>query len=140
MSAHWRLAVWGAALTILVSLVAAAVLGYYFGVTHAGAFLYGAAIGVLSFTSIAMTAALLGGRISSDRIVLGLAVYFGRLVFAAGAVGIPLYLGSWPALPMLCGLAGVYVVENLALLFGASKTATTIKRPVSERVERRTGV
>ncbi|MDQ3237915.1 MAG: hypothetical protein M3397_01645 [Actinomycetota bacterium] len=140
MSAHWRLAAWGAALTISVSLVAAVVVGYYFDVMHAGAFLYGAAIGVLSFTSIAMTAALLGGRISSDRIVLGLAVYFGRLVFAAGAVGIPLYLESWPALPMLCGFAGVYVVENLALLFGASKTATTIRRPVSERVERREGV
>ncbi len=140
MSTHWRLAAWGAALTILVSLVATVVVGYYFGWMHAGVFLYGAAIGVLSFTSIAVTAALLGGRIGSDRIVLGLAVYFGRLVFAAGAVGIPLYLGSWPALPMLCGLAGVYVVENLALLFGASKTATTVRRPVSERVERREGV
>ncbi len=86
MSTHWRLAAGGATATMIASLFIAGVVWYYVGGAAAGAYAYGAGIGVVSFTSIAVTAALLGGRLSGDRIVLGLAVYVGRLVFAAVAL------------------------------------------------------
>ena len=142
MSAHWRLAAGGATVTVLISLLAAGVVWYYFGGAEAGAYLYGVGIGVVCFPSIAVTAALLGGRLSGSRIVLGLVVYFGRLVFAAVALGVPIYLGYWPALPLLCGFAGVYIIENIVLLAGApsSEGGSTAHRSVREGVERRTGV
>src|SRR5918995_1777853 len=80
MSAHWRLALGGAAASAVMSLGAAAVVGYYFGAIYAGAFLYGAGVGLVSFSSIAITAWLLGGKLSGERVLLGVAVYFGRLV------------------------------------------------------------
>ena len=128
MSAHWRLALGGAAATAVMSLGAAAVVGYYFGAVYAGAFLYGAGVGLVSFTSIALTAWLLGGKLSGERVLLGVAVYFGRLVFAAVAVGVPIFLASWPALALIGGFAGVYVVENVLLLFGAVKVRSTYGR------------
>jgi hypothetical protein len=143
LSTHWRLAAGGAAVAGLISLLAAGTIWYHFGGTHAGAYLYGVGVGVVCFTSIAVTAALLGGRISGDRIVLGLAVYFGRLAFAAVGLGVPIYLGSLPAVPLLCGFAGVYVVENVVLLVGApAKMAGESPAVRSGRggVERRTGV
>ena len=106
MSAHWRLALGGAAATAVMSLGAAAIVGYYFGAVYAGAFLYGAGVGLVSFTSIAITAWLLGGRMSGERVLLGVAVYFGRLVFAVVAVGAPIFLASWPALALIGGFAG----------------------------------
>jgi hypothetical protein len=136
MSAHWRLALGGAAATAVMSLGAAAVVGYYFGAVYAGAFLYGAGVGLVSFTSIAITAWLLGGKLSGERILLGVVVYFGRLVFAAVAVGAPIFLASWPALALIGGFAGVYVVENVLLLFGAVK----VRRPYGRGVGDRNGV
>ena len=133
MSAHWRLALGGAAATAVMSLGAAAVVGYYFGAVYAGAFLYGAGVGLVSFTSIALTAWLLGGKLSGERVLLGVAVYFGRLVFAAVAVGVPIFLASWPALALIGGFTGVYVVENVLLLFGAVKVRSTYGRGVGDR-------
>lgn len=143
MSVHWRLAAGGAAVAGLISLFAAGTVWYYFDGMHAGAYLYGVGVGVVCFTSIAVTAALLGGGLSGDRIVLGLAVYFGRLVFAAVGLGVPIYLGSLPAVPLLCGFAGVYLVENVVLLAGApAKMAGERPAVPSGRggVERRTEV
>lgn len=142
MSAHWRLAAGGAAATVLISLLVGASVWYGFGGAYAGAYVYGAGIGVVSFTSIALTAALLGGRLSGDRIVLGLLVYVGRLVFAAVGLGLPMYLADWPALSLLGGFAAVYVVENVVLLMGAPKTVggASAVRSAGEGVERRTGV
>jgi hypothetical protein len=137
MSAHWRLALGGAAATAVMSLGAAAVVGYSFGTVYAGAFLYGAGVGLVSFTSIAITAWLLGGKLSGERVLLGVAVYFGRLVFVAVAVGAPIFLASWPALALIAGFAGVYVVENVLLLFGAVKVRGTYGRGV--RLEDRNG-
>jgi hypothetical protein len=121
MSAHWRLALGGAAATAVMSLGAAAVVGYYFGAVCAGAFLYGAGVGLVSFTSIAITAWLLGGKLSGERVLLGVAIYFGRLMLVVVAVGAPIFLASWPALALIGGFAGVYVVENVLLLIGAAK-------------------
>src|SRR5918995_27479 len=118
----------GAAATAVMSLGAAAVVGYYFGAVYAGAFLYGAGVGLVSFTAIALTAWLLGGKLSGERVLLGVAVYFGRLVFAVVAVGAALLLASRPALALIGGFAGVYVVENVLLLFGAVKVRSTYGR------------
>ena len=130
MSAHWRLAVGGAALTALLSLLVALVVAIYAGWAEAGALLYGAGIGVVSFTSIALTASLLGGRFAGEKLLLGVAVYFGRLLFAVVAMGVPLYLGSWPALPLIGGFTGVYVVENVLLLIGAWRVRGAVGRGV----------
>lgn len=143
MSTHWRLAAGGAAVAGLVSLLISAVVLYYLGGLYAGAYLYGVGVGVVCFTSIAVTAALLGGGFSGDRVLLGLVVYVGRLVFAAVALGVPMYLGALPAVPLLFGFAGVYVVENVVLLLGApAKMAGESSAVRSGRggVERRTEV
>jgi hypothetical protein len=121
LSAHWRLAVWGAALAAAFSLLGSLSVYYYFDAAHAAGYLYGAAVGVVCFTSIAVTAWLLGGPMAGDRIALGTIVYFGRLMLAAAGLGVPLYLGTWPALATLGGFAGVYVVENVLVLIGAGK-------------------
>ena len=131
MSAHWRLALGGAAATAVMSLGAAAIVGYYFGAVHAGAFLYGAGVGLLSFTSIAVAAWLLGGKLSGGRVLLGVAVYFGRLIVVIVAVGAPIFLASWPALALIGGFAGVYVVENVLLLIGAAKVRGSYGRGAS---------
>ena len=128
MTSHWRLAIWVAALAAIFSLLAAAAVGYLYGGPYVAAFLYGAGVGVLSFTSIAITASLLGGRLSGDRILLGLAAYVGRLIFAGVAIGVPLYLETWPAVSMVGGFAGVYVLENVMLLVGAAKVSGAYRR------------
>jgi hypothetical protein len=130
MSAHWRLALGGAAATAVMSLGAAAVVGYYFGAVDAAAFLYGAGVGLVSFTSIAITAWLLGGKLSGERVLLGVAIYFGRLMLVAVAVGAPIFLASWPPLALIGGFAGVYVIENVLLLIGAAKVRGAYGRGV----------
>ena len=142
MSTHSRLALRGAALASLLSLPVGGAIWYYFGRTETVAFVYGAGVGILGFASIALTVSLLTVRPSGVRIMLGLASYGGRLVFVLIAVGVPVYLGSWPVLPMLCGLVGVYVVENVWLLKMAPKTAPVRAsgRSVRGGAERRTEV
>ena len=115
-------------MTALLSLLVALVVAIYAGSAEAGALLYGAGIGVVSFTSIALTASLLGGRFTGEKLLLGVAVYFGRLLFALVAMGVPLYLGSWPVLPLIGGFAGVYVVENVLLLVGAWRVRGPVGR------------
>ncbi len=122
MNTHSRLALRGAALAMLLALPVFLAVWYSFGRAEAFAFVYGVGVGVLGFASIALTVTLLTVRPSGVRIMLGVASYGGRLVFALVAVGVPVYLGSWPVLPMLGGLVGVYVVENLSLLKMAPKT------------------
>ena len=68
--------------------------------------------------------------------MLGVASYGARIVLVVVAVGVAVYADAWPTLPMVCGLAGVYVVENLLLL----KMAPTSLRAAGGGVERRTGV
>lgn len=122
MNAQWRLALSGAVVATVVSLCVAAIGAYYFGLAHSGAFLYGALVGLVTYSSIALTAWLLGGSFSGERMLLGMVIYIGRLIFAALAIGIPMFIGSWPALAMVSGFAMVYLVENLVLLIGAART------------------
>jgi len=142
LSTHSRLAFRGAALAVLLALPAGVAVWYYLGWAETFAFVYGVGVGILGFASIALTVSLLTVRPSGVRILLGVASYGGRLAFALVAVGVPVYLGSWPVLPMLCGLVGVYVVENLSLLKMAPKSMPVRVPGPSVRggVERRTEI
>ncbi len=142
MSTHSRLALRGAALALMLALPTGVAIWYYLGRAETVAFVYGVGVGILGFASIALTVSLLTVRPSGVRILLGVASYGGRLAFALVAVGVPVYLGSWPVLPMLCGLVGVYVVENVSLLKMAPKSvrAGDAGRAMGGGVERRTEV
>ncbi len=142
MSTHSRLALRGAALAILLALPAGVAVWYYLGRAETFAFVYGVGVGILGFASIALTVSLLTVRPSGVRILLGVASYGGRLAFALVAVGVPVYLGSWPVLPMLCGLVGVYVVENVSLLKMAPRSMPVRVPGASVRggAERRTEI
>lgn len=134
MRAHWSLAARGTILTLVLALLASLVVVYYLDRADAVAFLYGVGVGVLSFASIAVTVSMFTVRPTGRRVMFGAAFYVGRLLFAAVAVLVPVYLGGWPALPILGGLAGVYAIENVVVLWLASKTV----RLEHEGVERRT--
>lgn len=142
MSTHSRLALRGAALALALALPAGVAVWYYLGRAETVAFVYGVGVGILGFASIALTVSLLTVRPSGVRILLGVASYGGRMVFALVAVGVPVYLGSWPVLPMLCGLVGVYVVENVSLLKMAPRSMPVGVPGPSVRggVERRTEI
>lgn len=115
----------GAVVMVALAIPVAAVIWLYLDRGSAVSFLYGSGVGVASFATIAVTVSLLTVRPTGTRVMLGLAVYAGRLVFAGVAVGGAVYLDPWPVLPMLCGFAGVYVLENVLLLFMAP---TTVRR------------
>lgn len=142
MSTHSRLALRGAIRTLALAVPVGAMVWYYFERAHAISYMYGVGVGVVGFASIALTVSLLTVRPSGVRIMLGVASYGARLVFVVVAVGVPVYLQAWPVVPMLCGLAGVYVVENVLLMKMAPKTvrAGNPARPVRGGVERRTEV
>ena len=134
MRAHWSLAARGTILTLVLALLASLVVVYYLDRADAVAFLYGVGVGVLSFASIAVTVSMFTVRPTGRRVMFGAAFYVGRLFLAAVAVLVPVYLGGWPALPILGGLGGVYAIENVVVLWLASKTV----RLEHEGVERRT--
>lgn len=142
MSTHTRLALTGATIATALSVLVGGIVWYYFDPAHAVSLLYGAGVGVVGFASIAITVSLLTVRPTGLRVLFGFASYGARLVFVVAAVGVGVYLDVWPALPMVCGLAGVYVVENLLLLKMAPKTVRVASstRPVGGGVERRTEV
>ena len=123
MRSHWSLAARGTILTLVFALLASVVFAYYLDRADALAFLYGVGIGMVSFASIAVTVAMFTVRPTGRRVLFGAAFYVGRLLFAAVAVLVPVYAGGWPALPILGGLAGVYAIENVVVLWLASKTA-----------------
>ncbi len=142
MSTHTRLALRGAALALALAIPVGGAVWYSFGRAHTVSFLYGVGVGLVGFASIALTVSLLTVRPSGVRILLGVASYGARLVLVIVAVGGAVYVGAWPVLPMLCGLAGVYVVENLLILKMAPKSVRVEDpaRPVRGGVERRTEV
>lgn len=143
MSPHWRIAFRSAAWVSAAALVVATAVWYLSGASQAGAFLYGAAMGLLSFVSMAATVSMLTDR-STPVMMMAVAGSFGaRCVFAAVALGIPAYLGLWPVFPMLGGFALVYLAENVVLL---PMMPRKVSRPElkssderAERVERKVG-
>jgi hypothetical protein len=145
MSDHWRLAVRGAALMVVLAVPVAAMIFYLYGIAHAGAFLYGAGTGILSFASTALTASFMPGSTTVHGVMLWAGSFLARYGFVAAALGVPAYLGLWPVVAMLGGFAGVYLAENAVLLPGAMRATSDVgakrsRRPVGEGVERRAEV
>ena len=62
-----------------------------------------------------------------------------RYGFAAGALGVPAYVGLWPVVAMLGGFVAVYVAETVVLVPWALRAigGPDAGRPVGEGVERR---
>lgn len=120
MSVHWRLALRSSAWMLGLSVLVVSVVAYLYGGGYAGAAGYGVAVGLVSWISAALTVSLLTNGPGLWRMA-GAASFFVRYIFVAVALGIPAYLGSWPALAMFGGFAGVYVAENTVLLPGMFK-------------------
>jgi hypothetical protein len=145
MSDHWRLAVRGAALTVVLAVPVAAMIFYFYGMAHAGAFLHGVGTGILSFASTALTVSLLPISSTMHGVAVWVSSFVLRYGFVAVALGVPAYLDLWPVVAMLGGFAGVYLVENTVLLPAAIKALSDqdpkgSERPVGEGVERRAEV
>jgi hypothetical protein len=143
MSEHWRLAVRGAALMVVLAVPVAATIFYIYGLDHAGAFLYGIGTGILSFASTALTASLMPGSSTVHGVMLWAGSFLVRYGFVAVALGVPAYLHLWPVVAMLGGFAGVYLTENAVLLPGVMKAMSGTVRgghQVDEGVERRAEV
>jgi hypothetical protein len=137
MSAHWRLAIHGAARVSVGAALVGVVVWFLYGAAYAGSFFYGAGVGIVSFISTALTVSLLMGRSKALGMMIGGASFAARYGFAAVALGVPAYLSLWPLVAMLVGFAGVYVVENVVLLPRVLVVKSEVGRPVYERVERR---
>lgn len=110
-----------------VALPATAGIAYYLGAVEAWSFLYGVFVGMAMFSSIAFAVTMVFGPTTETKRLLGAGIYAGRLVFAAAAIVVPITLGLWPVVPMLCGFVGVYIVENVVLLFVAAKVSGASK-------------
>ncbi len=139
MSGHWRLALRCAAWMVALAVPAGAAVLYVFGGAHAGSFLYGAGVGIVSFVSTALTVSLLAGRSQIAGMMIGGASFGGRYGFAAGALGLPAYMDLWPVVAMLGGFVAVYVAETVVLVPWALRAISRpgAGRPVGEGVERR---
>jgi hypothetical protein len=122
MGAHWRLAFLCAAWTAGLAVPVAALVWYLYGGSHAGAFSYGVGVGILSFVSTAVTVSWLT-RGTRAWVLAGSVSFVARYGFVAVALGVPAYLGLWPALAMLGGFAGVFLAENVVLVPMALKMA-----------------
>ncbi len=137
MSAHWRLAIQYAAWVSGGAVLAGMVVWFLFGEAYAGAFVYGAGVGIISFVSTALTVSMLTGRSKAVGVMIGAASFLGRYGFAMVALGVPAYLSLWPVVAMLVGFAGVYLAENVVLLPGVLMGKRNGGRSVRDRVERR---
>jgi hypothetical protein len=145
MSDHWRLAVRGAALMVVLAVPVAAMIFYFYGMVHAGAFVYGVGTGILSFVSTALTVSLMPVSTTAQGVVMWAGSFLVRYGFVAVALGVPAYLGLWPVVAMLGGFAGVYLAESAVLASGAMKMMSNpgIKHdghPAGEGAERRAEV
>ena len=146
MSDHWRLAVRGAALMVILAVPVAAMIIYFYGAAHAGAFVYGVGTGILSFVSTALTVSLMPVSTTVQGVVMWAGSFLARYGFVAAALGVPAYLGLWPVVAMLGGFAGVYLAENAVLLPGVMRATSDVGAsrrggsPVGEGAERRAEV
>ncbi len=127
MRDHWRLAVRYAIWVVAGATIVGTFVQLRYGPAYAGSFGYGVVVGLASFLSTALTVSLLTSRSGALRVV-GAASFVGRYGFVAVALGMPAYLGSWPAVAMLAGFAGVYLAENAVLVPGVVRIAGTAGR------------
>jgi hypothetical protein len=128
MSGHWRLAVRGAALMVVLAAPVAVAILYLYGAAHAGAFLHGVGTGILSFASTALTVSLMPGSSTLHGMVMWAGSFVVRYGFVAVALGLPAYLDLWPVVAMLGGFAGVYLAENAVLLSGVMRATSNAGR------------
>ena len=146
MSANWRLAVRGAALMVVLAVPVAVAVSYFYGAAHAGAFIYGAGTGIVSFVSTALTVSLMPVGSTVHGVMMWAGSFLVRYGFVAVALGVPAYLHLWPVVAMLGGFAGVYLAENVVLLPWVMRTTSGPGaghgggRPVGEVAERRAEV
>lgn len=140
MGDHWRLAFRCSGWIVALMIPVAALLLYLYGFGHAAAFGYGVMIGLVSLLSTALTVSLLWGPSMTLGMMVGAFSFVARCGLAAGALGVPAYLGLWPVLPMLGGFAGVYLVENIVLMPGALKISHAGIKREAERARRETTV
>jgi hypothetical protein len=136
MGDHWRLAFRCAGWIVALMLPVAALLLYFYDLAHAEAFAYGVGIGLVSVISTALTVSLLWGPNMTLAMMVGAFSFVARCGLAAGALGVPAYLGLWPVLPMLGGFAGVYLTENIVLMPGALRISHAGIKREAERVKR----
>jgi len=136
MSAHWRLAVRGAALMVALAVPVAVAIFYFYGAAHAGAFLHGVGTGILSFASTALTVSLMPASSTAYGVVMWAGSFAARYSFVAVALGVPAYLDLWPVVAMLGGFVGVYLAENVVLLPGVMRV-TSDRNARREALERR---
>ena len=132
-----RLTTFGALAIAVTVLPAVAAVHYYFGGMSAGAFAYGAGIGAVVFTAIALTVSLMTGPTTSTRMLFGGLIYVGRLGFAALAIMVPVFVAGWSALWIVGGFALVYAVENVAVLAILARTKSPASKLQGEDAERR---
>lgn len=104
-----------AGLVALLAAVAGLVVWYYFGGAEAGGFLYGAALGIASFSSTALSVAGLTGRSDLWRAV-GVGSFALRYGIVLLALWLPASYAGWPVVAMAAGFAGVYLSGNVLLL------------------------
>ena len=146
MSDHWRLALRGAALMVVLAVPVAVAVYYLYGAAHAGAFVYGAGTGISSFVSTALTVSLMPVGSTVHGVMLWAGSFLVRYGFVAVALGVPAYLGLWPTVAMLGGFSGVYLAENAVLLPGVMRATSAPGakhgggRQVGDRAERRAEV
>jgi hypothetical protein len=140
MGDHWRLAFRCSGWIVALMVPVIAVLLYFYGMAHAGSFAYGVGIGLISLLSTALTVSLLWGPNMTLGMMVGAFSFVARCGLAAGALGVPAYLGLWPVLPMLGGFAGVYLVENILLMPGALKISHAGIKREAERIKRQAEV
>lgn len=135
MSAHWRLVLWYATWVPVGAAMVGVAIWFFYDAVHAGIFLYGAGVGIVSSVSRALTVSLLSRRAKAFGMMLGGILFVGRYGFWVVALGVPAYLDLWPALPMMLGCVGVYLAENVLLVPGVLMVRS--ERPVRERAKRR---
>jgi hypothetical protein len=136
MGDHWRLAFRCAGWIVALMIPVAALLLYLYGLPHAEAFAYGVVIGLVSLLSTALTVSLLWGPSMTVGMMVGALSFVARCGLAAGALGVPAYLGLLPVLPMLGGFAGVYLAETIVLMPGAIKISHASIKREAERLKR----
>jgi hypothetical protein len=136
MGDHWRLAFRCSGWIVAIMLPVAALLLNFYGIAHVESFAYGVGIGLISLLSTALTVSLLWGPNMTLGMMVGAFSFVARCGLAAGALGVPAYLGLWPVLPMLGGFAGVYLVENILLMPGALKISHAGIKRETERLKR----
>ncbi len=136
MGDHWRLAFRCAGLIVALMTPVAALLLFLYDLAHAEAFAYGVGIGLISLLSTALTVSLLWGPSMTIGMMVGAFSFVARCGLAAGALGVPAYLGLWPVLPMLGGFAGVYLAENIVLMPGAIEISHASIKREAERARR----